>query len=790
MWCVGLNAAGFDLDAKGGRDGAWTVPSKEAIRYFHNKGSNCFRLPISWERMQSRLGATELSLVPMYAEIVDFITLELGDFVIIDPHNNDQGLQFDAVDANRSDFVSLWTAIARQWRDNSRTIFGLYNEPRYGHEAGRDGYFDPDAQDTNGTMIEFWRQWMQEAINEIRRLGANNLILVPGLHWTTCRDWSGANWWGEALDVYANAGNTRLAALNDTAMHIAYDVHQYMDSSFTGVHRGCAGHDKAFGKYSPGADGGLELTIKWAKTYNKKLMMTEIGSWDALDGTGPACRVNMSNYLQQINDSGVFLGYQVWQFGCPLCEADLFSKRPLNIDWYRFSDFGTFRHQVDTGGPGSLDLRKPNYAGDSSMWCVGLNAAGFDLDARRGRNGNYKVPDKDVIRYFHNKGSNCFRLPISWERMQSRLGAKELSLVPMYAEIVEFITVELGDYVIIDPHNNEQGLQFDGLDVKRSDFVNLWIAISRQWGNNSRAIFGFYNEPRYGHEEGRDGYFDPDSLDESGTMIEYWRQWMQETIDAVREVGAKNLILVPGLRFTVCRDWGGANWWGEALDGWAHAGNTRLAALTDPAMNIAYDVHQYFDDAFTGKGYGCGGHDYLMGKYSPGADEGLELTIQWAKMYNKKLMMTEFGSWEGQDGSGPGCKSKMYDYIAQMNRSGVFLGYQVWQFGCESCEGDLWSKRPSNIYWYRLSEFGAAPGQGTTTTSTTTTSTTTSNTTTTSTSTTTTSSSFRPTRAWVSTTSTTHVWLLQRDKSGTQSATHLFSGVLQMFLCFSMFFFH
>jgi endoglucanase len=690
--------------------------------------------------MQTKLGTTELDLVSGYADIVDYITHTLGDYVMIDPHNNDQGLRYDGKDAKRSDFVKLWTGISNMWHNNSLAIFGLYNEPRYGHEAGMDGYFDPDAQDKNGSMIEHWRQWMQEAIDEVRRVGAKNLILVPGLHWTTCRDWSGANWWGEALDVYSNAGNTRLAALTDPAMNIAYDVHQYMDDSFTGVHDGCGGHGLAFGKYAPGADGGLELTIQWAKTYNKKLMMTEIGSWEDNDGTGPACKANMSRYLQRMNDSGVFLGYQVWQFGCPTCDGDLWSAKPLNIDWYRFTDFHLWAHsQLHPGSPSSFQLRLPNYAGQNKMWCVGLNAAGFDLDARNGRNGKYTIPDKEVIRYFHKKGSNCFRLPILWERLQLSLGTT-LAPVGGFEEIVNFITYELGDYVIIDPHNQEQGLQFEGLDAKRSDFVNLWTAISTRWHNNPLVIFGLYNAPRYGHEEGIDGYFDTTSTDQTGAMITHWFAWAQEAINAIRNTTATNLILVTGLRLSISRDWSGGQWWGESLDGVADAGNTRLAALVDPAMNIAYDVHQYMDDTFRGEQDGCNGHDKSYGKYL-GADEGLNMTIQWAKTYNKKLMMTEIGSWEREDGSSPICKAKMSNFIEMMNKSGVFLGYQVWQFGCEKCKADLWSKRPLNFYWYRLSEFGNPPGQMTTTLTTTTITTTSTNTTTTTTTTSTSTTS-------------------------------------------------
>merc|ERR1712070_725141 len=79
-------------------------------------------------------------------------------------------------------------------------------------------------------------------------------------------------------------------------------------------------------------------------------MMTEIGSWPANDGTEGACKNKMFEYLKQMRDSGVFIGYQVWQFGCPQCDGGLWSKRPLNVDWYGFDVFG------DRGGSASTSV--------------------------------------------------------------------------------------------------------------------------------------------------------------------------------------------------------------------------------------------------------------------------------------------------------------------------------------------------------------------------------------------------------------------------------------------------
>jgi endoglucanase len=355
LWCVGLNAVGFDLHPTARREmGTATVPDHEALRYFHQQGSNCFRLAITWERLQTNVGADTIDPVDGFDGVIDFVTNTLGAYIIIDPHNNDEGLQFNGVDVTRSDFVNLWKGITKKYGSNEKCIFGLYNEPRFGFEDGTAGYFDPNVLDRDGRVIEYWRQWMQSAIDAIRALGAKNLILVPGLHWTGCADWSGNWWWGETLEGKPNQGNSRLAALTDPENYIAYDVHQYMDPRFTGQEDGCKGHDLNFYcKDSPdctGADNGLEETIKWAQYYNKKLFMTEIGSYPAADGSAATCSAKMCNYLKRMHESNTFIGYTVWQFGCPQCDADQWTKKPLNLDWYLLANFSNISKCKDAGG--------------------------------------------------------------------------------------------------------------------------------------------------------------------------------------------------------------------------------------------------------------------------------------------------------------------------------------------------------------------------------------------------------------------------------------------------------
>jgi len=174
-------------------------------------------------------------------------------------------------------------------------------------------------------------------------------------------------------------------------------------------------------------------------------------------------------------------------------------------------------------------------------------------------------------------------------------------------------------------------------------------------------------------------------MDRKGEVVEFWRQWAQAAINALRSTKAVNLILVPGLHRSISAEWGGSARWGEALDGMKHHGNTRLASLEDPSANLAYSVRQPLDSNFSGYEPGCGGY--------PVANMGLYRTILWAKRYKKKLMMTEVGSIPAGDGTDKKCQGKLNAFIHRMNASGVFLGYQALGQG-------------GNLNWYSLHEYG------------------------------------------------------------------------------------
>lgn len=115
----------------------------------------------------------------------------------------------DSTAATTAQFGAFWGELAGRFKDNEKVIFGLMNEPH-------------DMQ----TSLVIKNN--QAAIDAIRKAGANQLILAPGNSWT------GGHAWTEGSDP-----NTKLTALKDPANNTAFDVHEYLDSDYSGSHGEC-----------------------------------------------------------------------------------------------------------------------------------------------------------------------------------------------------------------------------------------------------------------------------------------------------------------------------------------------------------------------------------------------------------------------------------------------------------------------------------------------------------------------------------------------------------------------
>jgi len=289
----------------------YIYPTSVEIDYYISKGMNTFRLPFRWERVQQSqfapLDATELSRMDTF---VDYATAQ-GAYVIIEPHNfqryypdptnfqsSEQGLV--GTEVPDAAFADLWGKLANHYKENSRVIFNLMNEP-------------------NTMSTELLVRAENAAIVAIRNTEANNLILVPG------NQWSGAWAWNETW--YNGANAEHMLDIVDPKANLAFEVHQYMDDDYSGSLTGISNNDPMIGVKR------LTNFTDWLKTHHLKGFLGEFAVanskiGNAADEVGDEVIDNMLSYLKENAD--VWIGWTWWAAG-PWWGEYQFTLEPLNL---------------------------------------------------------------------------------------------------------------------------------------------------------------------------------------------------------------------------------------------------------------------------------------------------------------------------------------------------------------------------------------------------------------------------------------------------------------------------
>ena len=286
----------------------------------------------------------------------------------------------------------------------------------------------------------------------------------------------------------------------------------------------------------------------------------------------------------------------------------------------------------------------------------GVNLAGAEFGKGRGVYGkDYFYPSAETISYFAGKGFNAVRLPFKWERLQPRLNRGfDKAERKRLAGTVRALR-DAGLTVILDPHNYGYfGRDRIGSDrVPDSAFADFWKRLAEDYGGDGGVQFGLMNEP----------------YDLPATQ---WLASANAAIAAIRETGAKNLVLVPG---TI---WTGAHSWEEEREGGANG--AVMLGVEDPADNYAYEVHQYLDDDFSGTGEACARADDAVA--------ALERFAGWLKRNGRRGFLGEFGSPADK-----ACLDGLARMTALVDReSALWTGWAYW------AGGDWWPEsEPLNI---------------------------------------------------------------------------------------------
>lgn len=237
---------------------------------------------------------------------------------------------------------------------------------------------------------------------------------------------------------------------------------------------------------------------------------------------------------------------------------------------------------VTTGAPRSLCQRPVR----------GINLAGaeFGTDPRTHPQFSNKTPgvvgrdyfynSRETVEFFASIGINRFRIPIRWERIQptpgAELDAAELNRLQVF--LGSFASV--GATAIIDLHNYG-GYVFDragqGQEQKIDDatglltgahFADIWARLSGVFRTDPTVeAYGLMNEP-------------------NGMGAGVWKNASQLAVSAIRRNSDHKLTLISG-------------------DAWSHSCDWLIANgprpwIVDPADNVVYEAHCYFDRDHSG----------------------------------------------------------------------------------------------------------------------------------------------------------------------------------------------
>lgn len=275
----GVNVAGAEFGELPGRYAFdYSYPADNTIKTTRRLGFTAIRLPVRWERLQPQLNKPldqdELSRLDSTLASIR----GAGLHTVLDLHNfgyyNKARLGSDAVPVRA--FSDLWRRLARHLEGESSVAFGLMNEP----------YDLP---------VQAWLEAANAAIAAVRSVGARQLILVSGTAY------SGAHSWTEDLPV-GNNGRTMLG-VRDPGNNFAYEVHQYLDSDFSGRAPSCENGASALK--------AIENMSRWLATNRKQAFLGEIGA-----SSRPECVAALSTILQHINENGRdWIGWTVWAAG-------------------------------------------------------------------------------------------------------------------------------------------------------------------------------------------------------------------------------------------------------------------------------------------------------------------------------------------------------------------------------------------------------------------------------------------------------------------------------------------
>ena len=292
----GVNIAGAENYYPSSSQYNYIYPASMELDYFASKGLGLIRMPVQIRRLQpvsygpldpvgrtdepavaGSAPGTQTNLLAIKAVLDRALTD--GLYVVIDPHNygyildtatNTQRLIGSDPEAT-AQFVDWWIRVSTVFQNYPNVIFGLMNEP-------------------NAQTAAQWQSGAAAAISGIAQVTTARWVFIPGTSYTGGHSW-----------VSSGNGAAWAGYVPPTGMQIAYEMHEYLDSDYSGSHAVCAGQGSA----------PMVAATQWAQTNNAKIWIGEIG-WSQ-DPSCPPDATNLMGYFTA--NEPTYLGWAYWVGG-------------------------------------------------------------------------------------------------------------------------------------------------------------------------------------------------------------------------------------------------------------------------------------------------------------------------------------------------------------------------------------------------------------------------------------------------------------------------------------------
>ena len=303
------------------QDSSGTFSDLQEMQSFINAGMNTARIPVSWGYLQldgAGKGTINLAYYTNYIRPLLQTLTHAKVHTIVDLHAYMRFSKFGeeysgcsgsgpcpdgTLILDEKAYQSVWSQLAELMQqdpliDKDYLLIDLVNEPV---AVPDDKVFTIQAS----------------LINMLRNQNFTGYIMVEGNSWSGLHSWSSYQWKGSDNQMYSNATlftreHFAKAGITDLSK-ILINVHQYLDSDYSGTHDDCLQDLTTTG------DNGFNLNefVDYLNQNQLKAIVTELGT----GRNAASCKAPLNEFMTYLKDNSAknkdygFVGWTLWSAG-------------------------------------------------------------------------------------------------------------------------------------------------------------------------------------------------------------------------------------------------------------------------------------------------------------------------------------------------------------------------------------------------------------------------------------------------------------------------------------------